>query len=78
MIEERFKYSIDLYVNAGCPTGDFLNACLENDLAEALGRADINARENLFDIVSYMYSEIPGEAWGSKEKVKLWYAKFNT
>lgn len=78
MIEERFKESIDRYVKHGIPTGSFLNAVLENNLKEAVGRADHHAILNLKDIVIYLYNDVPSTCWGSPEKVKNWHLKFNT
>lgn len=75
MIEQRFKDAIDRWVEDACPMGSFINAVLENNLAEALGRADESARENLHDIVKYLYNDVPGSCWGSKEKVIQWREK---
>lgn len=52
--------------------GGFLSAVLENNLKEALGRADLENRAALFAIVSWCYNEMPSQAWGSKEKVAEW------
>jgi hypothetical protein len=75
MIEQRFKEAIDRWVADACPMGSFINAVLENDLAQALGRADEDARENLHDIVKYLYNQAPSSCWGSKEKVNQWREK---
>lgn len=71
-IEQRFKESIDRYVEDRRPTGGFLRAVLENDLVKAVGRADTGALWNLKSIVNYIYNEIPGDCWGDKSKVKKW------
>lgn len=63
---------IDRYVDHRIPTGGFLEAVLSNDLREAFGRADIQNRYLMFDIVSYLYSEVPSACWGSPERVKNW------
>lgn len=64
--------SLKLYVEKRVPTGGFLEAVLKNDLCEALGRADkVNSRL-LKSIVMYVYWEIPGNCWGSEEKVDAW------
>lgn len=75
MIEPRFKESLDRYVQSGCPTGGFLEAVLKNDLMEAMGRADIDARYNLFDICVYVHNDMPAVSQGSPEKVDAWLAK---
>jgi hypothetical protein len=72
MIEKRFKEAIDRWVSDACPMGGFITAVLENDLAMAMGKADKDARENLFDIIKYLWNECPAPCWGSKEKVKAW------
>jgi len=63
------------YGQTGCPVGDFLTAVLENNLKEAVLRAD---RENLLEIhtiVMFCYNELPGPCWGSPEKVKEWRSR---
>lgn len=49
-----------------------MRAVLENNLTEAFGRADMDNREAMFDIVQYCYNELPFVCWGSKEKVSKW------
>lgn len=71
-IEQRFKESIDLYVQHRVPTGGFLRAVLENDLRNAIGSADMDAMDNLKHIVCYLYNEIPSNCWGNKERVEAW------
>lgn len=71
-IEQRFKESIDRYVQHKIPTGGFLRAVLENNLMEAIGTADTEAMDNIRHIVCYLYNEVPGNCWGSKEKVAKW------
>jgi hypothetical protein len=75
LINADIKQTIDLYVNDKCPTGGFVNAVLDNNLVEAIARADSDNLPNLPHIVSYCYNKIPSECWGSKEKVKKWYNK---
>ena len=64
--------SIRRYADDHIPTGGFLTAVLTNDLREALGRADTSSQIGLFDIVRYCHWEIPGNCWGSPEKVEAW------
>ena len=71
-IDENIKHSIDLYVSDHIKPGGFLRAVLENNLADSFGRADDINRNNLFDIVSYVYNKIPMGCWGSREKVNKW------
>lgn len=71
-IPPRILESLGAYVNERRPTGDFLRAVLENNLTETLRRADEESYKCLFDIVSYIYNEVPAHCWGSAEKVRDW------
>jgi hypothetical protein len=75
-LPERIRHAIDLWVENGTPPGHFVTACLENNLCEAFRRADNASMEALKDIVSYIYNEIPMDAWGSQEKMAAWSARF--
>ena len=72
MIPELVKESLDRYAKDKIPTGDFLRACLANDLMEAVGRADIINMRHLQDIASYIYNEIPSSCHGSYDIVREW------
>ena len=67
--------SLERYAKHHIPTGDFLRAVLENDLMEAIGRADDINKYRLHAICNYMYNQMPISCWGSKETVKDWLAK---
>ncbi len=71
-MKPEIKESLDLYGREGCPTGSFLQACLENKLVEAFARADEGNRLDMFEIAGYLYNELPDPCWGSPEKVKAW------
>ncbi len=60
------------YVQTGGYLGDFLTAVVENNLSEAVSRADEENRENLYDIVRLLYNYCPSSCWGSKEKRTEW------
>lgn len=64
--------SLDAYANKGIPTGSFLQAVLENDLFEALGRADTESRHILFDICAHIHNHLTPACWGSPVKVRHW------
>jgi hypothetical protein len=55
--------------------GHFLTAVLENDLREAMGRADEQSRAGLFQIVKFLYNDAPSICWGSPERVQQWLAE---
>ena len=51
-----------------------MRAVLENNLTEALGRADDTNQRTIKEIVSFIYSCLPSNCWGSREKVEKWLA----
>ena len=64
--------SLERYVEHRIAPGGFLLAVLSNNLREACGRADSENRYALFDIVGYIYNELPATCWGSPERVREW------
>lgn len=64
--------SLKRYVQHHCPTGSFLNAVLENNLMESLGRADEENQRDILEIVRYLHWEMPSACHGSPEKVAAW------
>ena len=64
--------SIDRYVQHGIPCGGFLTAVLENNLMEAMGRADESSKINLCEICRYIYNDIPSNAHGSPASVQAY------
>lgn len=66
------------WMNHGVRPGSFLCAVLENDLMEAVGRADSTNAMRLKDYAQFLYNGAPAECHGSKEKVSAWAAKFET
>lgn len=65
------------YIEDGIPTGDFLRACLSNDLMEAVGQASTKTYEYLYSVMMFLYNEAPArhsdiKLWGSREVVKQW------
>ena len=71
-METRIKNGLDRYANDRVPTGDFLRAVLENNLMEAIARADTENLRDLFEICSYVYNHIPSACHGSQAKVRNW------
>jgi hypothetical protein len=64
--------SLKSYVENKVPPGGFLYAVLSNDLTGACAKADEHNQKQLFDIVNYVYNNLPYNSWGSPEKVKKW------
>ena len=67
--------TIDLYVEHGLEPGSFTRACLENNLREAVLRADSLNMANIPHIVAYMWNKIPAECWGSPSRVDSWLTR---
>lgn len=74
-IPEKIKASLDRYVNHGLRTGGFLEAVLSNDLMDAYRRADRDDLVMMPAIVSYIYSDIPSDAHGSRERYEAWLTR---
>jgi hypothetical protein len=68
----KIEIALSRYVEHHMPTGGFLRAVLSNDLFRAFALADEGNRIELFNICNYIYNEIPGNCWGSPEKVNRW------
>lgn len=60
------------YIEFGVRPGSFLSAVLENNLAEAVTRADYDNMISLSRIMTFLVSEAPAESWGSAAKVQAW------
>lgn len=75
MIPIEIREALELYVDQRIETGGFLRAVLENNLKEACARADHINRHLLFEIVSYLYNDVPMACWGNSEKVAVWLSE---
>lgn len=73
-IPEHLVDGLDAHARNGRPTGSFLQACLENNLHEAVSRADTEALQALPAIMGWLYMEAPAGCWGTPAKVKAWRA----
>lgn len=51
-----------------------MEAVLANDLSRAVGSADRDSLDALSAIVSYVYNQLPGDCWGSYNRVADWIA----
>lgn len=71
-IPANLKASLDRYASEHRGTGRFLRSVLENDLQEAVVRADAESFRCLKVIVAYVYNELPEPCWGTKKKVAAW------
>ena len=68
--------ALNAYAPFGHRLGDFLTAVVENDLFEAVGRADSYNLATLPQIVRFIWNEWPATCPGSPEKVSAHYKSF--
>ena len=71
-MREDTKLRIDQYVENGMALCGFLNAVFCNNLFDAVALADSGNRQDLPEIVSYIYNQCPSGCWGSPENVYEW------
>ncbi|HET6452915.1 MAG TPA: hypothetical protein VFI02_00800 [Armatimonadota bacterium] len=64
--------AIRRYVYTGCNLGDFLTAVIDNNLREALGRADEYNLNTIHEVVKVFYNYCPANCWGSTDKRMAW------
>jgi hypothetical protein len=72
---DDIKETLKRYVENKIPTGGFLQSVLENDLFEAVARADRYNIHRIYEICDYIYNNLPYQCWGDKEKVEKWLKK---
>jgi len=71
-MRESTKNTIDNYVNKGWDPGGHITAVLANDLMRAFGSADPVSRQEMFEVTSYLYNDVPSSCHGSYEIVQQW------
>ena len=74
-IPQRMIEPIKRYILQHQKPGDFLMAVLQNDLKNAVGRADDENIDQLPAYIALLYNEAPSQCWGSKKKVIEWLNK---
>lgn len=73
-IPDHMQDSINRYIKDHTPVGSFLQAVIENNLMEAVARADDENLRNLPAFVSFFYNLAPTDCWKSPENYKNWIA----
>ncbi len=63
---------ITRYILDGIQPGDFLTALFNNDLKEAIGRADETNCHLLWNYVKFLHNNAPATAWGFAVAVTQW------
>ena len=79
-LPENLRGGMQRYIEDGIAPGDFLVACLSNNLMGAFGRAgppggwEIGAYVEA--VVRFLYNDAPHQCHGSPDKVRLWIQRF--
>ena len=71
MIPDHVRESLLAYWHDRRPPGGFCEAVLENDLTQAVFRADEENLKHLADTVCWVYQNLPWNVSGSKQKVQV-------
>jgi hypothetical protein len=72
-IPDYMRDGIKMYIERGIAhPGGFLTAIIQNDLKEAVRRADDTNRRLLANYVDFFYNYAPIDCWGSPDKMAKW------
>ena len=74
-IPDRMLDGLTRYLEDGIPPGGFLTAVIENDLMEAVGRADEENLKNLPAYAAYLYNVAPIGSYGSPKRMSEYLRK---
>jgi hypothetical protein len=72
LVPEHLREGLRRYVETGGGVGNFLTSMIENDLIEAVLKADENSLAGIRDLCIWLYNEAPQQCWGSKQKRLDW------
>lgn len=76
-LPEDLRDGVRLWIEEGIYPGGFMTAVVENNLMEAVDRADDTNCRRLVDIVRWWYNYAPGLCWGSKKKAEKWQKRIH-
>lgn len=74
LVPFHLQEGLERYVLQGVPVGQFLTAVLDNDLREAVSRADPDSMAGLKTLMQFLYGFTPAGCWGSARNRKAWQA----
>jgi hypothetical protein len=73
LLPEHLRAGMRRWIEDGILPGDFLQACLRNDLFQAVSRD--SEYGSVPAVVMFLYNEAPASSWGSQEKMDAWIAE---
>ncbi len=76
-VPEYMHGGIIRYYENGIPPGDFLTAVIDNDLKEAVGRADDVNVNALKAYVMWFFNQAPMGSWGFTDACSEWLTAFH-
>lgn len=71
-IPERMQGGLKRWICEGIEPGGFLTAVLQNNLFEAVGRADIFNSKIIPDYCEFLWNYAPSACFGSVEEFNKW------
>ena len=71
-LPERYRASMQMFIEHGTNPGHFLSAVLSNNLFDAITMADKQSQEDLIPIVRWLFANAPSACFGSDKKVIMW------
>ena len=71
-LPETLRDGAKMWIEEGIRPGHFLSAVINNNLADAVGRADDQNVLRLHAIVGFWFNEAPARCWGSVDKAAAW------
>ena len=75
-IPDYMQGGIIRYYENGISPGSFLTAVIDNDLREAVGRADDTNKHCLHKYVMWFYNQAPRGSWGHASASEQWLRDF--
>lgn len=71
----HLRDGLERFIIQGGPVGSFLTAVLDNDLREAVSRADDDSLKALKPILQFLYGFAPAGCHGSPKNRLAWQAR---
>ena len=71
-IPEHMRGGLERFFNDKLEPGHFLSAVIDNDLREAVLRADNVNRQHIPNYIEWLYNHAPAGSWGHYQAVAEW------